>query len=193
MKHLNVALSLILAGTLLSGAAAADDDKKDKYRRYHGQEYHPYQDKDDDHRHDRRGHYSRHYYDYAKVIHVEPHVITRQVPTYHRECWNERYYHGDASPYGGYARPVLGAIPGDVASHWQRGPAPAVQRQCRTVRHYHDQRQTVGYKVTYRYHGHNYVTRTQAHPGRRIKVRVEVAPAPRWSRGERITRVDSVE
>lgn len=192
MKHLNAALSLVLAGTLLSGAAAADDDKKHKYRPYHGQEYHRYYD-DDDRRHHRRGHYSHHYYDYAKVVHVEPHVITRRVPTYHRECWNERHYQGDASPYGSYARPVLDAILGDVAGHWYRGPAPAVQRQCRTVRHYRDQRQTVGYQVTYRYHGHNYVTRTKAHPGKRIKVRVEVAPAPRWSRGERITRVDSVE
>jgi len=34
-----------------------------------------------------------------------------------------------------------------------------------------------GYYVTYRYAGREYTTRTQEHPGKRIRVRVDVTPA----------------
>lgn len=34
-----------------------------------------------------------------------------------------------------------------------------------------------GYHVTYRYAGREYITRTQEHPGKRIRVRVDVTPA----------------
>lgn len=39
---------------------------------------------------------------------------------------------------------------------------------------YHEQ--VSGYHVTYRYHGQEYQTRTHRHPGKRIKVRVDVTP-----------------
>ena len=38
-------------------------------------------------------------------------------------------------------------------------------------------RELEGYRVTYRYGGRNYTTRTRTHPGTRIRVQVEVTPA----------------
>jgi len=38
-------------------------------------------------------------------------------------------------------------------------------------------RELEGYRVTYRYGGRSYTTRTQIHPGTRIRVQVEVTPA----------------
>jgi uncharacterized protein YcfJ len=51
------------------------------------------------------------------------------------------------------------------------------ETRCETVRPVRYEGRLEGYDVTYRYHGHLYHTRTRAHPGQRIKVRVSVAPA----------------
>lgn len=51
------------------------------------------------------------------------------------------------------------------------------ETRCETVRPVRYEGRLEGYDVTYRYHGHLYQTRTRAHPGDRIKVRVSVAPA----------------
>jgi uncharacterized protein YcfJ len=49
-------------------------------------------------------------------------------------------------------------------------------RHCRTVTEYERRRHVDGYRVTYRYRGHQFVTRTDEHPGRRIPVRVKLRP-----------------
>ncbi|MEJ2686328.1 MAG: glycine zipper 2TM domain-containing protein [Gammaproteobacteria bacterium] len=73
-----------------------------------------------------------------------------------------------------------GSIARDV-SHGQP-PAPAyttaTQTRCRTVNEYREERRIVGYRVTYRYHGHRYVTRMDHDPGARLRLRVTAVPAP---------------
>lgn len=48
--------------------------------------------------------------------------------------------------------------------------------RCRTVTDYVRDERVMGYDVTYRYHGQTYRTRTDYHPGDRIRVRVDVTP-----------------
>jgi uncharacterized protein YcfJ len=50
------------------------------------------------------------------------------------------------------------------------------RRRCRTVTEYRRERHVDGYRVTYRYHGHEFTTRTEKHPGRRIPVRLRIRP-----------------
>lgn len=50
------------------------------------------------------------------------------------------------------------------------------ERRCKTVYETHYEEREVGYRVHYRYHGGEYVTRMDRHPGRRIRVRVDVSP-----------------
>lgn len=50
-------------------------------------------------------------------------------------------------------------------------------RKCRTVTEYERRRHVDGYRVTYRYRGHEFVTRTEQRPGRRIPVKVKLRPA----------------
>jgi uncharacterized protein YcfJ len=47
---------------------------------------------------------------------------------------------------------------------------------CHTVRHARYEERIDGYDVTYKYHGRLYHTRTPYHPGKRIRVQVDVAP-----------------
>jgi uncharacterized protein YcfJ len=49
--------------------------------------------------------------------------------------------------------------------------------QCRVTERYHEEERADGYRVTYRYHGQTYTTRTDHHPGKRIPVEVSVRPA----------------
>jgi uncharacterized protein YcfJ len=51
-----------------------------------------------------------------------------------------------------------------------------IETRCETVRHARYEERLDGYDVTYRYHGRLYHTRTHGHPGKRIKVRVDVRP-----------------
>lgn len=48
--------------------------------------------------------------------------------------------------------------------------------RCRTVTDYVRDERVMGYDVTYRYQGQTYRTRTDYHPGDRIRVRVDVTP-----------------
>lgn len=47
-------------------------------------------------------------------------------------------------------------------------------RVCDRRTDYREEREVVGYNVTYEYHGHTYHTRTDHHPGDRIRVEVSV-------------------
>jgi uncharacterized protein YcfJ len=54
----------------------------------------------------------------------------------------------------------------------------AYAQRCRTVTDYVRDERVMGYNVTYRYGGQAYQTRTDYHPGNRIRVRVDVTPVP---------------
>lgn len=51
-------------------------------------------------------------------------------------------------------------------------------QRCRTVTDYVRDERVMGYDVTYRYAGQTYQTRTDYHPGDRIRVRVDVTAIP---------------
>lgn len=50
------------------------------------------------------------------------------------------------------------------------------ERHCEIEQVYHEEERVDGYRVSYRFRGREYVTRTDTHPGDRIRVRVEVDP-----------------
>lgn len=50
------------------------------------------------------------------------------------------------------------------------------ERRCRVESDYAEEEQVTGYDVAYRYNGRVYHTQTDAHPGDRIQVRVDVQP-----------------
>lgn len=54
-----------------------------------------------------------------------------------------------------------------------------IETRCETVRPVRYEEVVSGYDVTYRYQGRLYHTRTREHPGKFIRVRVDVSPA-RW-------------
>ena len=63
---------------------------------------------------------------------------------------------------------------------------PRTERHCTVVEEVTEIDEIEGYNVTYRYKGNTFVKRTENHPGKRIRIRVEVTPAiassHRWSR-----------
>lgn len=83
---------------------------------------------------------------------------------------------------------LVGAAIGHQSSHREQYRNPRYTRAgYRTVSHpvercdvryiTEQRRELEGYRVTYRYAGRSYTTRTQTHPGTRIRVQVEVTPA----------------
>lgn len=50
------------------------------------------------------------------------------------------------------------------------------EQRCRVETEFHEDERVVGYDVAYRYNGRVYHTRTDAHPGDTIEVRVDVRP-----------------
>lgn len=81
----------------------------------------------------------------------------------------------DAMTVGGV---LLGAAVGHDLSrgghHGYRDHRPRVVERCEYRDNYREE--LVGYRVSYRYHGERYTTRTDYHPGDRIKVHAEVRP-----------------
>jgi len=55
-------------------------------------------------------------------------------------------------------------------------PSNHKRERCETTTRYESRQEIVGYRVKYRYKGNRFWTRTQNHPGKRIKVRVQVRP-----------------
>lgn len=79
---------------------------------------------------------------------------------------------------------IAGAIIGSaVASqgnveYYHTGEDRSEPRQhCKTRNHYRTEQQLMGYRVSYRYHGHTYTTRMKHRPGKRIAVKVNATPA----------------
>ena len=149
--------------------------------------------------------HKKHFGDTARVTHVEPIYRTVRVNEPRRECWTEEVHysrpqHGSNKAGGmiiggliGGAighniedsrnAPLVGALIGsaighDVAGKNRRGSThhTVLEEHCQTVNNYYEEEQIDGYRVTYRYRGHTYTTRTDEHPGDRIKVRVSVRP-----------------
>ncbi len=144
------------------------------------------------------------YVEMAPVIRTEPLYESVQVARPVSECWTETVAR-PAPRHNAYAGPLAGGLIGGVigrrlgrggdqlplmvagalvgASIGQRVSTPAYQapvytdeRRCRTVNHYEQRQQVVGYRVDYRYEGQTFTTRTSRHPGRFIRVRVNVDP-----------------
>lgn len=148
------------------------------------------------------------YFDYARVTDVDPVIRQVDVAVPRNECWQQdvqvpaepRYRSSTPVIVGAIIGGVVGSTMGqgrgrDVAtiagtllggsiardiSHGQ-SPAPtyaATQTRCRTVNEYRVERRVLGYRVTYRYQGHRYVTHMDHDPGARLRLRVSVVPVP---------------
>ena len=50
--------------------------------------------------------------------------------------------------------------------------------RCETSYQSHREERIDGYNVIYKYHGQKYATRTPMDPGKRLRIRVDVRPAP---------------
>jgi uncharacterized protein YcfJ len=151
------------------------------------------------------------FYDFAKVVHVEPMMSHVRVSDPRRECAQEQVpvYEGD-SGYRSGTPTILGGIIGGVVGNtmgygrgktvatvagtvlggsigrdigYQNNPPRsgytryATQENCRMVDDYREEERVDGYRVTYRYNGGEYVTRTDHDPGNKIRVHVDVQPA----------------
>ena len=145
------------------------------------------------------------YMDTAEVTRVDPLYQQVEVARPVNRCWTERVAHthprrpdAGATVAGGLIGGVIGsklghgrgnvplAVAGALAGAaiGQRLSQPAyapvttwrdVQR-CTTVNQYEQRQQVVGYRVDYRYEGQIFTTQTRHHPGRYIRVRVDVDP-----------------
>lgn len=143
------------------------------------------------------------YYDRARVLQVEPITTIVQVAVPQQECYRQEVHtpvytrHNDgAAVVGG----VVGSIIGHNISHGRGGGTiagaiigAAVGRsmsqgtdsyydevsyvdRCEVHTRYQTQERLEGYRVTYRYRGQIYTTRTDYDPGKFIQVRVDVSP-----------------
>jgi len=95
--------------------------------------------------------------------------------------------HQFGSGSGRTAMTMVGALVGSAIAHdvahaqaaggtYSRTAYPV--ERCETRYDYRTEERVEGYHVTYRYKGRVYATRTADHPGKRIRVRVDVRPAP---------------
>jgi len=142
--------------------------------------------------------------DYATVTHVEPVYRTVRVSHPRRECWDEertvQNNYGDNRAGG----TIVGGILGGVAGHQVgkgRGKAAATiigtllgskigrdmsndgsgagahtqtRTVCRTVDNFTEEERLQGYRVSYRYQGHEYTTMMSKKPGNRIRIKVKM-------------------
>lgn len=93
----------------------------------------------------------------------------------HHHGW--RYHRRGNRGAATVAGAAVGALVGNEIS---RANAPAqygTQQRCQVVDEFTTRRDLVGYDVRYNYNGREYMTRTDRHPGDRIRVRVDVTPA----------------
>ncbi len=145
------------------------------------------------------------FYDYAKVTGVEPVVRSYRKPVQERECWDEevlreaRVDSGEPTAiiaggligaaigrqFGkGHGRDVAtvagtllgGAIGNDLSRSRPRPQSRAIEEVCRIRTSYVEEERITGYKVWYRYQGHEYQTRMRNEPGDRIKIKVKLQP-----------------
>lgn len=89
--------------------------------------------------------------------------------------------HGDGRTAATLAGAAVGAIVGHEAARRSDGGYHVASRpheveRCRTVRETRHEERIVAYRVTYAWHGRQYVTDMPHDPGRRIRVGVDVFP-----------------
>ena len=147
--------------------------------------------------------HNRRSFDYARVIDARPiyQTVSQRVPV--ERCRVEtvrvdRHYDGGARLVGGLigaaighdlghgkhhqgastlAGAIIGASIADSAAHDRRHTEYRDVERCNAHYDVQQYRELVGYDVTYRYRGEIYHTRTDSHPGDRIRVSVSVQPA----------------
>ena len=85
-----------------------------------------------------------------------------------------RRHHRGSSTVAGAA---VGALLGNEISRANAPTQYVTEQRCQVVDELVTRRELVGYDVRYRYNGRDYLTRTDEHPGDRIRVRVDVSPA----------------
>jgi len=139
---------------------------------------------------------------YARVVDARPIYEQVRIPAHREVCRHVPDHRGGAA--GVVAPALLGAVIGGVigneidggrnrtagtvagalvgtavgSSIGSRNAARhgGYRRQCQVRERYRYEQRVVGYRVTYRYAGEIYHTRTDYDPGRRIRVRVDVHP-----------------
>ena len=146
------------------------------------------------------------YGDMAEVIRVEPLYQPVQVARPVNRCWTEQVVdtptwqpHVGATLAGGVVGGLIGsrlgrgrgrtpltvagtlagaAIGNRLSRPAYAAPATALRdvRRCTTSSQYEQRQQVVGYRVDYRYAGQTFTTQTLRHPGRYIRMRVQVDP-----------------
>ena len=86
----------------------------------------------------------------------------------------DRHGNGDTATLIGT---LVGASIGhDLGGHGAQPAATVVSQRCSNTTRYESDERVVGYRVTYRYRGQTFVTRTDRHPGSHIRVNVAVTP-----------------
>lgn len=145
------------------------------------------------------------FHDYADVVAVEPVIKYVRIPSSRQECWNEEvpaYQAGYRSATPMIVGGIIGGAIGNkvVKGHKDLGIAAGallggsvardlhqrhtlrhsaystVETRCQRVVDYHEEERVEGYRVTYRYKGETFTTRTNRDPGDRIRVNVSVKP-----------------
>ena len=203
MKRLTLSTLAIATALFAAQASAGDrydryDDRYDRHARYDDR-----YDSRHDGRYDRGNAYGR--WDTARVVRVER--IGGYGRDYGQQC-RTRYGGRDDGSDGA----VLGAIVGGTLGHQagkgdgriaatvagatigglighsidrnDRGDRDRHYVECRSDRDY-DRRRDADYRVTYRYDGRLYTTVMPYHPGRSIRVRVDVRPRADYRYGYR--------
>lgn len=148
------------------------------------------------------------YYTDAEVLDVQPIVRVVEVSEPRESCWNEtvrreprgyrshtpvllggilggvlghQFGSGRGNDVMTVAGSLLGASIGRDAAHAHRvaaHPAYATERICEVTESVREEERIEGYRVRYRLDGREFVTRTGTDPGARLRVRVDVEPAP---------------
>ncbi|WP_288130460.1 hypothetical protein [Microbulbifer sp.] len=93
---------------------------------------------------------------------------------YHRHHY--RRYNRGRKAAGTVAGAAVGAVIGGVISRSAAPVQHGTQQHCQVVEEVTRRRELVGYDVNYRYNGQEFLTRTDRHPGDKIRVRVDVTP-----------------
>ncbi len=140
---------------------------------------------------------------YADVLRSNPVYDTLRASAPREECYDERVERRDGGNGTGgavlgaiiggalgnqvgkgdgrKAATVAGAVIGGTIGHNQATRDgrryEGVERRCRVVDDFREERRLVGYDVEYRYRGEVYMSRLDYDPGDKLRVRVSVTPA----------------
>ncbi len=143
------------------------------------------------------------HFDYARVTHAKPiyQTVSRRVPVEkcHIETVRVDRHHNDGRTLvgglvgaavghklgdkrhqknvGALAGAIIGASIAESTKHDHGHRRYRDVERCSTRYDVERHRELIGYDVTYRYRGESYFTRTDSHPGERIRVKVSVQPA----------------